>query len=141
MAKNFWYHKNPKMTRSRIAVSKPLYDSLKELFAEVTARIRRPDQEVIVVDGISYYFMYGDTGANLRVGYTNSPDPGRIKVSVVLSSLTHFSNVISCQITPCPCGSYRLQTAYEHVAAPIPAKNSVKILLCLCDSVISFSIF
>jgi hypothetical protein len=77
MTKNFWYRKNPEMTRRRIAISKPLYDSLQELFAEATARIR-PGQGFVVLDGTGYYFMYGDTGGNLRIGFTHSPAPGSL---------------------------------------------------------------
>lgn len=75
MAENFWYRKDPEMTRQRIAISNLLCHNLKKLFEEATARIRHPVRELAIMDGTGYFFIYGAAGGNLRVGYTHSPDP------------------------------------------------------------------
>jgi hypothetical protein len=120
MAKNFWYRKSPEMTRQRIAIAKPLYDSLKELFAEATARIY-PDRGVVVIDGTGYYFMYGDAGGNLRVGFTDSPDPGSL-----MNRLTVICEKVMSLHADVALSEREIQVAIREIVKEIQAQPSAR---------------
>ena len=77
LSKSYWYSKDKKRVKVRptsTEIDEQLFKAIGELFQLVAKQIKKPEKEVLGLDGATHYFASSDNNGEIKMGETWSPD-------------------------------------------------------------------
>ncbi|WP_417359658.1 hypothetical protein [Galbibacter sp.] len=77
LSESYWYAKNKKkvkLTSSKAELSADLYFKIIELFRLLEEQTKKPENDLMGVDGVIYYFATTDQNGHVKIGETWSPN-------------------------------------------------------------------
>ena len=77
LSKSYWYSKDKKRVKVRptsTEIDEPLFKAIGELFQLLGKQIKKPEKEIMGLDGATYYFASTDYKGEIKMGETWSPD-------------------------------------------------------------------
>jgi len=77
LSESYWYAKNKKkvkLTSSKTELSSDLYFKIVELFRLLEEKTKKPENELMGLDGVTYYFATTDKNGQVKIGETWSPN-------------------------------------------------------------------
>ena len=76
-SENFWYAKNRKKVKlisNKTELTNDLYLKIVELFKLIEEQTKKPENDLMGLDGVTYYFSTTDKSGQIKIGETWSPD-------------------------------------------------------------------
>lgn len=106
MSENFWYAKNRKKVKvisSKTELTNDLYLKIVDLFKNLEEQTKKSENDLMGLDGVTYYFATTDNSGQIKIGETWSPDDktllGRlIKICDNVYSLGNCNNLTHTDI-------------------------------------------
>ena len=86
MSENFWYakkRKKVKLISNKTLLSNDLHIKIVELFKIIEQQTKKPEEEVMGLDGVTYYFATTDKNGLVKTGETWSPDDNSLLAKLV----------------------------------------------------------
>lgn len=77
LSENFWYakkRKKVKLISNKTEIGDALYSKIGELFQLLIRQTKKPEEKLIGLDGVTYYFSTVDETSEIKTGETWSPD-------------------------------------------------------------------
>jgi hypothetical protein len=77
MSENFWYEKNRKKVKlisSKTLLTNDLYLKIVDLFKLLEEQTKKPEDDLMGLDGVTYYFATTDKNGQIKIGETWSPN-------------------------------------------------------------------
>jgi len=101
LSESYWYaknRKNVKLVSNKTELAKDLYLKIVELFKLLEEQTKKPDSDLMGLDGVTYYFATTDKNGQVKISETWSPDDnsllGRlVKICDNIFSLGNGENI------------------------------------------------
>lgn len=77
MSENFWYAKNRKKVKlisNKTELTNDLYFKIVDLFKLLEEQTKKPEDDLMGLDGVTYYFATTDKNGQIKIGETCSPN-------------------------------------------------------------------
>ncbi len=77
LSENYWYSKNKKKVKlisNKTELTNDLYLKIVDLFKLLEEQTKNPEDDLIGVDGVTYYFATTDKNREIKIGETWSPN-------------------------------------------------------------------
>ena len=77
MSENFWYAKNRKKVKlisNKTELTNDLYFKIVDLFKLLEEQTKKPEDDLMGLDGVTYYFATTDKNGQIKIGETWSPN-------------------------------------------------------------------
>ena len=106
LSENYWYAEKRdkvKLETKKTEIGDSLYIKIGKLFQLLTEQIKKPDQDLMGLDGVTYYFSCVEKNGEIKTGETWSPNDnsllGRlIKICDKLYSLGNGKNISQSEL-------------------------------------------
>lgn len=106
-SENFWYAKKRnkvKLVSNKTEIDNDLYLKIGELFQILAEQTKKPENEIMGLDGVTYYFATTDTSGQIITGETWSPNDNTlldrlVKVCDKLFSINNQKNITNTDIS------------------------------------------
>jgi hypothetical protein len=101
LSESYWYaksRKNVKLVSNKTELVNDLYFKIVELFKLLEEQTKKPESDLMGLDGVIYYFATTDINGQVKIGKTWSPDDnsllGRlVKICDNIFSLGNWKNI------------------------------------------------
>jgi len=105
-SENFWYAKKRnrvKLISNKTEIDNVLYSKIGELFQILAEQTKKPENETMGLDGVTYYFATTDTSGQIKIGEIWSPNDNTlldrlVKVCDKLFSIDNEKSITKADI-------------------------------------------
>ena len=106
LSENYWYAKNKKKVKlisNKKELNNDLYLKIVDLYKLLEKQTKKPDNELVGADGVTYYFATTDKNGQVKIGETWSPNEnsllgGLVKICHNIYSLGNGKSISQVEI-------------------------------------------